>query len=84
MSTQSPTPPPPSGYGAQYGPGIPPIPVPNPELAVYVLSLVVVGIVALATDDVVAPFWVEFAKWATAAYLVSRGIAKLGKVFENR
>jgi hypothetical protein len=64
--------------------GMPSVPAPNAELGVYIASLIVVAIVTLAADDVSAGFWVDFAKWATAAYLISRGVAKLGKVIENR
>jgi hypothetical protein len=82
MSTGPSTPPPPSqGY---YGGNLPPFPIPNPELIVYAFALLVVGLVAAAADSVPVALWVEFAKWATAAYLVTRGIAKLGKVYENR
>jgi len=78
------TPPSPPQQSRYYGASMPPIPAPNPEVIVYIVSLVVVGIVALAAETVVSAHWVEFAKWATAAYLISRGIAKLGKVLENR
>jgi hypothetical protein len=82
MATPPSSPPPPShGY---YGGNLPPFPIPNAELIVYAFALLVVGIVAAAAESVPVAFWVEFAKWATAAYLVSRGIAKLGKVYENR
>jgi hypothetical protein len=81
MST-TPSSPPPSQQG-YYGGGLPPVPVPNGELVVYVLALVVVGIVALAAETVAASNWVSFATWATAAYLVSRGLAKLRNVVER-
>jgi uncharacterized protein (DUF983 family) len=50
---------------------------------VYVIALLVIGIVALAAETVDAATWVEFALWATAAYLVSRGLAKLRNVTES-
>jgi hypothetical protein len=43
----------------------------------------VAAIVALASDRVDAPAWMEFFKWTTAAYLISRGIAKASRVFEH-
>ncbi len=58
------------------------MPAPNPELIVYVVALLVVGIVALAAETVDADTWVQFALWTTAAYLVSRGLAKLRNVSE--
>jgi hypothetical protein len=82
MSTGPSSPPPPSpGY---YGANLPPFPIPNPELIVYAFALLVVGVVAAAAESVPVALWVDFAKWATAAYLLTRGIAKLGKVYENR
>jgi hypothetical protein len=30
-----------------------------------------------------APTWVDFFKWATLAYLISRGIAKASRVLER-
>jgi hypothetical protein len=82
MSTQ-PSTPPPTSPGGYYGGGLPPVPVPNPELIVYVVALLVVGIVALAAETVDADTWVQFALWTTAAYLVSRGLAKLRNVSER-
>jgi len=45
--------------------------------------MVLVAIIALAADSVDAPAWVDFFKWATAAYLISRGIAKASRVLER-
>jgi hypothetical protein len=55
----------------------------NAELAVYVLAAILVAIIALAADSVDAPTWVDFFKWATGAYLISRGIAKASRVLER-
>jgi hypothetical protein len=55
----------------------------NAELVVYVLAIVLVAIIALAADSVDAPTWVDFFKWVTAAYLISRGIAKASRVLER-
>jgi hypothetical protein len=77
------------GYGSQ-GPninlnlGAALMPTPgNAELAVYVIATLIVTIVALVDDAVNAPGWVDFFKWATAAYLISRGIAKASRVLER-
>ena len=50
----------------------------NAEMVVYVLAAIVVAIIALAADAVDSPQWVDWFKWVTAAYLLSRGIAKSG------
>ncbi|MDQ5822179.1 MAG: hypothetical protein M3540_12130 [Actinomycetota bacterium] len=76
------------GYGYRAGPiqGNPfaTMPVPgNAELLVYLVALIVAAVVALASDRVDAPFWMDFFKWTTAAYLISRGIAKASRVLEH-
>lgn len=76
------------GYGYRPGPiqGNPfaTLPMPgNAELLVYLLALIVAAVVALASDRVDAPFWMDFFKWTTAAYLISRGIAKASRVLEQ-
>ena len=59
------------------------LPVPgNAELLIYVLALLLIGIVTLASDDVDAGDFVGSATIITAAYLISRGIAKASRVFE--
>jgi hypothetical protein len=97
METPEQPPPPPSGPGGQppgayrgWGPGAPGpgigaiMPVPgNAEMAVYILATVLVAIIALASDEVNSGFFVDYFKWATAAYLVSRGIAKASRVLER-
>ncbi|MDX6543070.1 MAG: hypothetical protein QOK32_673 [Gaiellaceae bacterium] len=77
-----------SGYPYRPGPiqGNPfaTLPLPgNAELLVYILALIVAAIVALGSDRVDSPFWMDFFKWTTAAYLISRGIAKASRVFEQ-
>ena len=76
------------GYGYRPGPvqGNPFAMLPTPgnaEMLVYLLALLVAAIVALASNRVDAPSWMEFFKWTTAAYLISRGIAKASRVFEH-
>ena len=76
------------GYGSQ-GPNVnfnlaAMMPTPgNAELVVYILAAVLVAIIALAADSVNAPDWVDWFKWVTAAYLISRGIAKASRVLER-
>jgi hypothetical protein len=82
MATPPSSPPPGAGYYG--GGGMPPVPVPNPEVIVYVVALLVAGIVALAAETLAARDWLEFAKWVTVAYLLARGLAKLGNAHENR
>ena len=82
----SPTPPPapptapllrsPTSQGYYAGHGLPLFPVPNPELIVYLSALIVLALATLA-DTVVFAQWVEVTGWITAAYLLSRGLAKL-------
>jgi hypothetical protein len=89
-TTQQPGGPPPSGYGGSWGPGaggpgigaILPVPG-NAEMVVYILATILVAIIALASDEVNSGFFVDYFKWATAAYLVSRGIAKASRVLER-
>jgi hypothetical protein len=52
------------------------------ELVVYVLALLVAMLVTWLADDLGSGAWLDFFKWATAAYLISRGIAKASRVFE--
>jgi hypothetical protein len=55
----------------------------NPELIVYLLALIAVGLVVIIDDKtLVAANWVQFAGIATAAYLISRGLAKMRNVTE--
>jgi hypothetical protein len=61
-----------------------PIPVPwNAELLVYLLAELAVGIICLAFKSVNAVDFLDVSKWTTAAYLISRGIAKAGRVLEE-
>ena len=60
------------------------LPIPgNAEFLLYVVALIVALIVALASDNVNAATWFDFFKWSTAAYLLSRGIAKASRVLEQ-
>lgn len=89
MSTTPPSsqPPPPSGYEQPFygaGAGIPQLPPINGEFVVFVFVWAVIGIIALASDEVGASEFLVATVPLAVAYLISRGIAKAGKVFENR
>ena len=72
------------GYGRQ-GPNIPAVmPIPgNAEIVVYILAAIILAIVAAAADDFDANGWSVAFTWITAAYLISRGIAKASRVLER-
>ena len=78
MSTQQPPPTQPY-YGAPM-----PLPSLNGELIVFVLVWVVVLIVTLAADEVAWSHFVQASIVLGSAYILSRGIAKAGKVLEGR
>jgi hypothetical protein len=60
------------------------LPIPgNAEWVLWALVALLIAIVAGISDRVDAPQWVEFMKWTTAAYLISRGIAKASRVLEQ-
>ena len=60
------------------------LPLPgNAEWVWWIVAAIVVAIVAGLSDRVDAPQWVEFMKWTTSAYLLSRGIAKASRVLEQ-
>jgi hypothetical protein len=84
MTQTTPPPPPPTpGYGQPYY-GMPSVPAPNGELVVFLLVWAVVFIVTVAADAV---DWSQFTiatVLLAAAYMISRGIAKAGKVYEGR
>jgi hypothetical protein len=66
---------PPAGLGMGMAPG-------SAELSVYVLALFLAMLVTWIADELTAGAWLDFFKWTTAAYLLSRGIAKASRVFE--
>ncbi len=60
------------------------LPIPgNAEFLVYLISLIVFVLVALIDDNVDAGAWMTAATVVTAAYLLSRGIAKASRVLEQ-
>ncbi len=89
MST---TPPEQPTSGGEYGrdrptvnlnvPALMPVPG-NAELVVFVLATIVIGIIALAADDFGGGGFATTFGLITAAYLLSRGIAKASRVLER-
>jgi len=60
------------------------LPVPgNAELAIWFIIEVILAIVAAVADDFDAHGWAVATTWLTAAYLISRGIAKASRVLEQ-
>ena len=81
---------PPENQGTNYsGMGRSPVsgailPVPgNAELAVWFIVEIVLAIVAAIADDFDTNGWATATMWLTAAYLISRGIAKASRVLEQ-
>jgi hypothetical protein len=91
MSTTPPEQPhtPPTPPGAYGGLGRAPVsgailPVPgNAELAIFVIVEIVLAIVAGVSDGFTAHDWCIATTWLTAAYIISRGIAKASRVLEQ-
>jgi hypothetical protein len=52
------------------------------ELSVYVLALAVAAVVTWIFEEITPGSWLNFFMWTTAAYLLSRGIAKASRVYE--
>jgi hypothetical protein len=77
------------GYGRQGGPNVnlnlaALMPTPgNAELVVYVLAMILLAIIALASDAFDVGGWVTAFTAITVAYLISRGIAKASRVLER-
>ncbi|HEX3807208.1 MAG TPA: hypothetical protein VHV52_10555 [Gaiellaceae bacterium] len=70
--------------GSTNWPGGARLPVPgNAEWFWWAVMAVIIAIVCLASSQVGAATWVDFMKWTTAAYLISRGIAKASRVLEQ-
>ena len=60
------------------------LPVPgNAELVIWFVVEVVLAIVAAVASDFDAHGWAVATTWLTAAYIVSRGIAKASRVLEQ-
>ena len=90
MSTTPPENPPPQPSGRPYtGMTRSPVsgailPVPgNAELAIWFVTVIVLAIVAAVADSFDAHGWAVATTWLTAAYVISRGIAKASRVLEQ-
>jgi hypothetical protein len=90
MSTTPPENPPPQQGGRPYtGMTRSPVsgailPVPgNAELAIWFVTVIVLAIVAAVADSFDAHGWAVATTWLTAAYVISRGIAKASRVLEQ-
>jgi hypothetical protein len=60
------------------------LPIPgNAEFVVYVIVLIVLALVAKFDDQVSGGDFVHATTWITAAYLISRGLAKASRVLEQ-
>jgi hypothetical protein len=60
------------------------LPIPgNAELGIWLLALIVAWLVCWIADSLTANDWMTFFLWTTAAYLLSRGIAKASRVLEQ-
>ena len=60
------------------------LPVPgNAEIAIWFIVEIVLAIVAAVADDFDAHGWAVATTWLTAAYILSRGIAKASRVLEQ-
>jgi hypothetical protein len=60
------------------------LPVPgNAEFLLWLVVEIVLVIVVWIADSVDVATWIDFTKWITAAYLISRGIAKASRVLEQ-
>jgi hypothetical protein len=81
MATPPAQPPPTQPY---YGAAMPPLPAPTGELVVFLLAWLVVFLITLLADAVDWPAFVTATTVLSAAFVISRGIAKAGKVLEGR
>jgi hypothetical protein len=72
------------GYSAGTSFDLARMPIPgNAEFLVYVIVLIVFGLIAIFDDHVSAAQFVDGATIVSAAYLLSRGIAKASRVLEQ-
>ena len=86
-TTPPPQQPPPPGYDQGFygtGVGLNQLPTINGEFVFFIFVWAVFGIIALASDEIGASEFVTATVPLAVAYILSRGIAKLGKVLEGR
>jgi hypothetical protein len=73
--------PPQPGYGVNM-PARLPVPG-NAEFLLWLVVSLVFAIVAAIAEDVDSHMWMIATTWITAAYLISRGVAKASRVLEH-
>lgn len=81
-STPSTPPPAYTGVGRPVSGAILPVPG-NAEIAVWLIVEIVLAIVAAVAEDFDSNGWAVATTWLTAAYILSRGIAKASRVLEQ-
>jgi hypothetical protein len=60
------------------------LPIPgNAEFLLWLVVAIVFAIVAAIAEDVDSHMWMIATTWITAAYLISRGVAKASRVLEH-
>jgi uncharacterized protein (DUF983 family) len=60
------------------------LPIPgNAEFGVFLVALILAWLVCWFSDSLNASSWLNFFLWTTAAYLISRGVAKASRVLEQ-
>jgi hypothetical protein len=79
MATPPAPPPPTQPYYA-----MPPLPAPTGELVVFLVAWLVVFLVTIIADSVDWPEFVTATTFLAVGFIISRGIAKAGKVLEGR
>ena len=62
---------------------MPPLSAPNMEFVVYVVAVLALALIAALAETVVWNDFVSIAGWITAAYLISRGLAKMGRASDT-
>jgi hypothetical protein len=86
MSTMPPSDRPTTAAGPAWGnmPTMARLPIPgNAEFLFYVVVEILAVLVCWISDPLGAASWLDFTKWATVAYILSRGIAKASRVLEQ-
>jgi len=63
---------------------MPQLPIPNMEFVVYVVAILALGLITALAETVVWGDFVSIGGWITAAYLISRGFAKMGRATDTR
>ncbi len=81
-STPPPLPPQYTGLGRPVSGAILPVPG-NAELAIWLIVEIVLAIVCATSDSFDPHGWAVATTWLTAAYILSRGIAKASRVLEQ-